>query len=626
MLQAMTDALEDEGYAAVGVESGLAALEAARGQEFDLVVTDIRMEGMDGLETLQQLKQARPSLSSMVVTGYSSEADSLRAIRLGAGDYLKKPFSLSEFTARVGRLLQPPDLAEAGWELALRLLDELGRKDDRQALAEARAQGGLAAMAGEARRRGLGEAPAPRTPGALLTLGRALEATDPANARACYEEALAGDSAEQASARLGLARLTRDPAHALEALRLAGSGRRLLESALLLQDLRYPQAAHHLDEAAAHLTRRGDLAAAALAHLAKGSARDPALQILLQPQHGGELVFAAPWLLPRVLEEWAREPASELLARAAGRLIRETPSEVARTLDAGGLTPPAREVLVEALRAGGQAMESLLRRLATDPAESVQRAALAALHSLGPSAPPFLRIYSMGLMEVFRGAEKVPEAAWRTQKTRFLLAYVALAAGRPVHEERASAEFWPDSEAQGKNLTGTLSALRLCLRPSHWTGELDYLLRQRGQLAMNPALPRWHDVDELSAALAEWTRTRDRAACRRAVSLYRGPYLEDCYMDWALTTRTRLERSILDALWELVSSSDEDAELVGRLLELDPCHQGAYALQMRAHLQSGRNDLAVKAYERCERALRRELNLEPNLELLELRERARLNL
>ena len=665
MLKAMSDALEDQGYEVLAVGNSAAAVDLARREAFDLVVTDIRMEGLDGLEALEQVKQFQPQVSSMVVTGYSSEAESLRAIRLGAGDYLQKPFALADFTQRVERLLEKrpsPALANQlsglGWQLALNLLSVEQRQILSQAGDESRARAGehgldeeawsQVGMAQAAERLGLPLSGLPsilasqdaRSAGALLSLGRALEAAEDLEAaEAVYAEV--NDGLEGVLAGMARARLARSrarPAQALEQLpqvlsRAAelGAWKAVLDGCFLLQELG-GEADSWLRQAAEGLTRHGDLAAAAQAHLAAGNHVANALGVLLQPQYAGELAAAAP-LLGRLLE---MEQGPEQLPRALGALVRESPLEVTRLLEAGQLTQAGRLRLLDALAGEGQAMESLLRQLATDPSSEIQSRALQALTHLGPSRPPFLRIYALGPMAVYRGQEKIPEAAWKTQKNRFLLAYLALAGERAVSEERTAAEFWPDSNAQQKNLTGALSVLRLCLRPSYWQGELEYVQRAPGQIALHRMLPRWHDVEELEASLREAQRCRAgglwQQALRwalRAAGLYRGQYLEDCYLDWVTPVRSRLENSVTETLWVTAQACEEQPEsleLLQKLLEVDGCHQDAYQLMMRVHLRRGRPDLAIKAFERCERILRRELECEPALALVELWQKARLSL
>ncbi|MEW6282884.1 MAG: response regulator, partial [Candidatus Eremiobacterota bacterium] len=63
--------LEEQGYAVVAVDRALDAIQQARQAPFDLVVADIRMEGMSGLDALQVMKEHQPEVGSIVVTGYS---------------------------------------------------------------------------------------------------------------------------------------------------------------------------------------------------------------------------------------------------------------------------------------------------------------------------------------------------------------------------------------------------------------------------------------------------------------------------------------------------------------------------------------------------------------------------
>jgi DNA-binding NtrC family response regulator len=88
--------LSSEGFEVATVDGGLAAVELARARPFDLAITDLRMPGMNGIETLVALKERDPSLEVLVVTGYASEQTAAECIRLGAYGYLRKPFEIAE--------------------------------------------------------------------------------------------------------------------------------------------------------------------------------------------------------------------------------------------------------------------------------------------------------------------------------------------------------------------------------------------------------------------------------------------------------------------------------------------------------------------------------------------------
>ncbi len=107
LIREMTrDALVQEGFRVATAASGREAL-SRLGDEgpFDLVITDLSMREMDGLELLERVKRASPRTEVVVLTGYASLESALQAMRLGAADYLRKPVSASEITYGVKRTL-----------------------------------------------------------------------------------------------------------------------------------------------------------------------------------------------------------------------------------------------------------------------------------------------------------------------------------------------------------------------------------------------------------------------------------------------------------------------------------------------------------------------------------------
>ena len=113
MLSALEILLEDEGYDVVTASSGMEAIEKARDESFDLVVSDVRMAEMDGIETLSNVKQQQPDARSIVITGYASPDIPVQAIKLGVDDYIMKPFDDRQFVASVKRCLESFKLQKA---------------------------------------------------------------------------------------------------------------------------------------------------------------------------------------------------------------------------------------------------------------------------------------------------------------------------------------------------------------------------------------------------------------------------------------------------------------------------------------------------------------------------------
>lgn len=724
--------LEDEGYDVTAVGAGAAAVEAAGEREFDLVVTDIRMKGLSGLDALEQVLERQPDVRSLVITGYSTEADSIRAIRLGVGAYLKKPFHLEEFLAAVHRLVAHrreeqevrkrelalrrtaqlalealartagiPSLVGSA-RLAARLAAEVGAPAEEVQIAtlvsglqrsrpeteawllvealspairsivreadelwdgtgeeEVSTQATVVVLAQVAGELDSAEGPlseqvaalqpdrfppellgaldravaapavrAPRAPEgarrrrALLSLARALDGEAAFSAlRAVLEDDAA--SREGVEALLGMAHRCSAPDQvrdlALRAEEMAAlvgpvaAAETALEAGLLIGG---PEGAERLDHAARCLEELfvpGAAARAALAAavLTGGDLPEASLARLLEPEHRDELVLASPWLLTPLLERGGGTPVE---GRALRRLVREAPAELDRLLET--LSAPARKAAVAALaQSTGPRSHALLQRLAADADEGVKRAAASALQGAPvEEGPPVLRIHSLGAFEVYRGDERIPEGDWQSRNVRHLLAYLARAR-RPVPVEQLLEQFWPDHPDTGrKNLNWATSILRKCL------GEADYVLRTGQSLQLNPDLPRWHDLDELEREL----ETFDPLRARRALQLYRGPYLEDCYLDWALDIRNQLELRVLDAARRLAAGGQplETLEYARRVLEIDPCDQDAYMLLMQANLALDRPEEAVRQYEACCRMLRTELGLEPTIEMMREHQRA----
>ncbi|HEY7692049.1 MAG TPA: response regulator transcription factor [Gaiellaceae bacterium] len=93
--------LEAEGHSVEGAADGRAGLARALGPSWDLVVLDLRLPGLGGLELLQELHVRRPALPVLVLSARSDLPTKLRGFELGAADYLPKPFALDELLARV---------------------------------------------------------------------------------------------------------------------------------------------------------------------------------------------------------------------------------------------------------------------------------------------------------------------------------------------------------------------------------------------------------------------------------------------------------------------------------------------------------------------------------------------
>ncbi|HEX6369936.1 MAG TPA: response regulator transcription factor [Longimicrobium sp.] len=98
--------LELEGHQVVLADDGAAGLQAARDQRPDLLILDLMLPGMDGYRVLKALREGGETLPVLILTARGEEADKVLGFRLGADDYVTKPFGLLELLARVGALLR----------------------------------------------------------------------------------------------------------------------------------------------------------------------------------------------------------------------------------------------------------------------------------------------------------------------------------------------------------------------------------------------------------------------------------------------------------------------------------------------------------------------------------------
>ena len=98
--------LETEGYRVATVSSGEEALTRIKEQAFDVIVADVVMPGVGGLEVLERSRALNPGAAVILMTGHATVETAVEALRRGACDYLQKPFRLPDLALCVRRLLR----------------------------------------------------------------------------------------------------------------------------------------------------------------------------------------------------------------------------------------------------------------------------------------------------------------------------------------------------------------------------------------------------------------------------------------------------------------------------------------------------------------------------------------
>jgi two-component system response regulator HydG len=110
LAEMLADGLADAGFDAVAVPSGRKALEKLRAEKFDALVTDLRMQSLDGLELLSESRKIDPSRPVIVMTAYGAVDTAIESIRRGAYHYLTKPFKVEELVIFLRRALDEQTL------------------------------------------------------------------------------------------------------------------------------------------------------------------------------------------------------------------------------------------------------------------------------------------------------------------------------------------------------------------------------------------------------------------------------------------------------------------------------------------------------------------------------------
>jgi len=106
MVAGLRDNFEFEGYSVITAPDGVAGLERALSESPDLVILDVMMPRMSGLDVCKQLKSKRPATPIIMLTARGQEVDKVVGLELGADDYVTKPFSIRELLARVKAVLR----------------------------------------------------------------------------------------------------------------------------------------------------------------------------------------------------------------------------------------------------------------------------------------------------------------------------------------------------------------------------------------------------------------------------------------------------------------------------------------------------------------------------------------
>lgn len=116
ILKVLSMILQSRGHETVAVSDGNEAYQIIGSEDFDLMITDLRMSPVDGIQLLRLALDVRPTMPVIMITAYGSVETAIEALQLGAFDYIKKPFKTEELLTAINKALESRQLAESDTE------------------------------------------------------------------------------------------------------------------------------------------------------------------------------------------------------------------------------------------------------------------------------------------------------------------------------------------------------------------------------------------------------------------------------------------------------------------------------------------------------------------------------
>jgi DNA-binding SARP family transcriptional activator len=237
-----------------------------------------------------------------------------------------------------------------------------------------------------------------------------------------------------------------------------------------------------------------------------------------------------------------------------------------------------------------------------------------------------LTVRLLGPIEVYRDASnKIPARAWKLRRALEIFCYLAASRERRATKDKIVDALWGDARLSviEKNFHPTISFLRGALNHGHHVPK-NFILFERGAYFLNPAHQYDIDADRFESGIrSARARVREGRApaaltdYEAALSLYRGPFLEEEYGAWTEAPRARFETLYLAALGEAARLQREAGDLETSLayqrrrLEHDPLSEEASVDLMRTLALAGDRSGVEKEFERLSRALEEEVGSEP---------------
>ena len=102
----LSDVLKGEGFSVLTMDDSLEASKILKKEEFDVIVTDLKMKGLKGLDLLEEAKKVAPLTPVIIITAFGTIESAIKAMKMGAYDYITKPFQMDELVLTVRKALE----------------------------------------------------------------------------------------------------------------------------------------------------------------------------------------------------------------------------------------------------------------------------------------------------------------------------------------------------------------------------------------------------------------------------------------------------------------------------------------------------------------------------------------
>ena len=243
--------------------------------------------------------------------------------------------------------------------------------------------------------------------------------------------------------------------------------------------------------------------------------------------------------------------------------------------------------------------------------------------ALGRKKQPSLVVYCLGTFRVYQNDQLITE--WQSLKSQAIFKYLLSNSEMPVPKNILMDLFWPDAtpKAARRNLHQAIYSLRQLFRGEQ--KDFQHIRFENDRYFLNPEIDIWLDFKEFEQHVKTGRSLEAAGHLVKAIGqygivegLYQGDFLEeDLYEDWIRSQRRHFHNMYMDITDRLSRYYIQQGELITaialcrKLLDKDNCHEGAHRRLMHCYLAQGQRHLALRQYQTCVEALRKELDIEP---------------